>query len=111
MGGRVKFALHGSSTDHSRASALSPDAGKLSHAASSIARGDLLFGRLDYRDQALSTLRGKIQSLQSDLSRVGVNYRAATLDVFVLFAPASWLEIKLYSTPLKHTDEGKAHAG
>ena len=45
MGGRVKFALHGSSIDRSRASALSPDAGKLSYAASSIARGDLLFRR------------------------------------------------------------------
>src|SRR5260370_42579477 len=94
MGGRVKFALHGSSIDRSRASALSPDAGKLSYAASSVARGDLLFRRLDYRDQALSTLRGKIRSLQSDLSRVGVNYRAAHLDVFDLFAPAFRREIK-----------------
>src|SRR5260370_28402355 len=99
MGRRVKFTLHGSSTDHSRASALSPDAGKLSHAASSIARGDLLFRRLDYRDQALSTLRGKIRSLQSELSRVGVNYRAAHLDVFDLFAPASRREIKRDSPP------------
>src|SRR5947207_15802793 len=89
MGGRVKFALHSSSTDHSRASALSPDAGQLSHAASSIARGDLLFHRLGYRDQALSTLRGKIRSLQSDLSRVDVNSRAAQPDLFELFAPPS----------------------
>src|SRR5438270_12106353 len=94
MGGRVKFALHGSSTDHSRPSALSPDAGKLSHAASGIARGDLLFHRLGYRDQALATLRGKIRSLRAYLSRVGVNYRAAHLDVFDLFATDSRREIE-----------------
>src|SRR5207237_3910917 len=99
MGGRFEFALHGRSTDRSRASALSPDAGQLSHAASSIARGDLLFHRLGYRNQALSTLRGKIRSLQSDLSRVGVNYRAAHLDVFDLFAPASRRDINCDSPP------------
>src|SRR6266404_7290716 len=99
MGGRVKLALHGGSTDHSRAPALSPNTGKLSYAAPSIARGDLLFRRLGYRDQALSTLRSKIRSLQSDLSRIGVNYRAAHLDVFDLFAPASRREIKRDSSP------------
>src|SRR5438552_17285155 len=103
MGGRVEFALHGRSTDRSRASALSPDAGKLSHAASSVARGDLLFHRLGYRDQALSALRGKIRSLQSDLSRVGVNYRAPHLDVFDLFSPASRREIKRDSPPGSRT--------
>src|SRR5260370_4080941 len=111
MGGRVKFALHGSSIDRSRASALSPDAGKLSHAASSIARGDLLFRRLDYRDQALSTLRGKIRSLQSDLSRVGVNYRTAHLDVFDLFAPASRRAIKPDSPPGTRTQSREDRAG
>src|SRR5437660_9983120 len=105
MGGRVKFALHSSSADHSRASALSPDAGQLSHAASSIARGDLLFHRLGYRDQALSTLRGRIRSLQSDLYRVGVNYRAAHLDVFDLFAPASRQEIKFDSRTVQRMYE------
>src|SRR5260370_13205141 len=110
MGGSVKCALHGSSIDRSGVCALSPDAGKLSYAASSVARGDLLFRRLDYRDQALSTLRGKIRSLQSDLSRVGVNYRATYLDVFDLFAPASCRGTKCDSPPGARTHASKVRA-
>ena len=59
MGCRVKFALHRTGADRPGASALSPDAGELSHDSSSVAGCDF-FPSADYRDQTLSGLRGKI---------------------------------------------------
>src|SRR4029077_7777046 len=55
-----EFAIHLRGTGPSRAGAVSVHAGKLSHLASGFAWRDFVFGRLDYRDEAFSTLCGAI---------------------------------------------------
>src|SRR6266576_4092864 len=97
-------ALHRAGVDRSRARFLSPDSGKLSHNPPGVAGRDLLFYRLDYRDQTLSALCSKVRSLQSDLSRAGVHYSPANLDVSDLFAPASRRQIERNSSSRTRKD-------
>jgi len=61
---------------------------------SSVARRDFLCPRLDHRYKSFSTVRGEIRSLQPDLSRAGIYYRAAHLDVFNLSAPVAGRQIE-----------------
>src|SRR4051812_36396120 len=68
--------------------ALLVDPGKLPDHQAGASGRDLLFLRLDRRDQALSNLCRALRPLQSDLPGARVHHRLADLDVPDLFASA-----------------------
>ncbi len=72
--------------DCSGARALSAHARKLFDHSSGVAGRDFLCGRLDRRDETFPVLRGKIRSIQPDISGAGVHRCAAHLDVSDLSA-------------------------
>ena len=91
---RLNLPLDRRGAGRARACALPFDAGKLSDPSSGAAGCNFLCGRLDHRDETFPALRGAIRSLQPDLSRAGIDHRAAHVDVSHLSAAIARRQIE-----------------
>src|SRR6266404_842634 len=113
MGRGVELAIYGHRPHRDGSRFVSTHARKLSHHPTGPSRRDFLFVWLDRRDETVPVVRRQLRSLQSHLSRAGIDYHSLNLDVSHLLLFASWRQIE--RDPSTRTrareDNASAHSG
>src|SRR5205823_1825132 len=110
MGRGLKSALYRGRPGRTRSRALPDHTRKLSDRAAGVTGRDSVFTRLAVRDEIVSALRCEVRSLQSNLSRAGIDHHAADLDVSDLFAAAAGREVERHSASRTRAGGRKSRA-